>query len=54
MAIYSTRNKISLLKVFSSLTVIESCFNKRTSREITSLQKRKNSPLGGHKLTGNE
>ena len=34
--------------------MIESRFNKRKTREITSLQKRKNSPLGGHELTGNE
>ena len=31
--------------------MIKSCINKRKSREITSMQKRKNSSLGGHEFT---
>ena len=31
--------------------MIKSCINKRKSTEITSLQERKNSPLGGHEFT---
>ena len=43
------------LLFISYLTMIESCINnKRKSIEITSLQERKNSPLGGHELTCNE
>ena len=41
-------------KFFTSLTMTESCINERKSREITSLQERKNSPLGGNELTGSE
>ena len=45
----------SIVDEFKSyLTMIEWCINKQKSIEITSLQERKNSSLGGLKLTGNE
>ena len=39
------------LLCISYLTMTESCINKRKSIEITSLQERKNSSLGGLELT---
>ena len=41
-------------KFFTSLKMTESCINERKSREIASLQERKNSPLGGNEPTGDE
>ena len=41
---------LSFISYWTTIVV----YNKQKSREITSLQERRNGPLRGHELTGNE